>query len=186
MSGICPGVDGNRNYDFFWNTVGTSNFACSDIYAGGSAFSEIETRVVRDILHENLNRIALYLTMHSYGSMILYPWGHDGSLSNNALGLHTVGVAMADRIAEFSLPNFPRYVVGNSALVLDYAAAGAAEDYAHSIGVPLAYTYELPGLSGGYQGFVLDPIYIEPVCRETWEGIVVGARRAGALFRSNK
>nr|ABU98625.1 carboxypeptidase [Helicoverpa armigera] len=182
-SSICPGVDGNRNYDFAWNTVGTSNSPCSDIYAGDRPFSEVETQVVRDILQEHLARIALYITVHSYGSMILYPWGHDGSLSHNGLGLHTVGVAMANAIDALSLPNFPRYVVGNSALVLNYRAAGAAEDYAHSIGVPLAYTYELPGLSWGNQGFHLDPRYIEQVCRETWAGFVVGARRAAELFK---
>ncbi|XP_075982067.1 carboxypeptidase B-like [Anticarsia gemmatalis] len=176
----CPGVDGNRNYDFFWNTVGTWPSPCSDLYAGSRAFSEIETRVVRDVLHEYLDRIPLYLTMHSFGSAILYPWGHDGTLSHNALGLHTVGVAMADKIFEHTPPGFPRYIVGNSALTLNYRAAGASEDYAHSIGIPLSYTYELPGVFGLFH---LDPIYIEAVCKETWEGIVVGATRARDLFR---
>ncbi|XP_031765019.2 carboxypeptidase B-like [Galleria mellonella] len=175
----CPGVDGNRNYDFFWNTVGTSSNPCSITYAGSRPFSEVETRVVRSILHEHLDRIALYLTMHSFGSLILYPWGNDGSLSHNALNLHLVGVAIADEILAHTLPIFPRYVVGNAALAIGYAASGAAEDYAHSIGVPLSYTIELPSLG---QGFILDPRYIEQVCRETWQGIVVGARMAGDLF----
>lgn len=114
--------------------------------------------------------------------MILYGWGHDGSLSNNALGLHTVGITMANAINSKKLPNFPNYVVGNSALVLNYAAAGASEDYAHSIGVPLAYTIELPGLDWGLNGFHLNPIYIQQVCNETWEAIVAGARQAGDLY----
>ncbi|KAI5638987.1 zinc carboxypeptidase domain-containing protein [Phthorimaea operculella] len=180
LSVMFPGVDGNRNFDFFWNTVGISNNPSSDIYAGGAPFSEIETRVVRDALHENLHRIALYITMHSYGSMILYGWGHDGTLSNNALGLHSVGVNMAAAIDRMKLPNFPSYIVGNSALVLNYAAAGAAEDYAHFIGVPLAYTYELPGIGG--DAFHLDPRYIAQVSEETWAGLAVGARMAGDLF----
>lgn len=121
--------------------------------------------------------------MHSYGSMILYPWGHDGSLSHNALALHIVGIAMADAIHEEALPHFPRYEVGNSVLVIQYAASGASEDYAHYVGVPLSYTYELPGLAGGLEGFHLDPRYIEQVSRETWAGIAVGAKRAGELFR---
>lgn len=175
-------MDGNRNFDFVWNTVGSSINPCTNIYAGPSAFSEIETRVVRDILHEHLARTALYLTIHSFGSMILYPWGHDGSLSQNALGLHTVGVAMVDAIQRKALPNFPNYVVGNSALVIGYHIAGSSEDYAHYIGVPLSYTYELPGFSSTGNGFHLAPEYIDQVVRETWEGIVVGARRAGDLF----
>lgn len=123
----------------------------------------------------------LYLTMHSYGSMILYPWGHDGSLSGNAFALHTVGVNMTTAIDAVSHPSFPRYVVGNSVLVIGYAASGASEDYAHLAGVPLSYTYELPGLSGGLQGFHLDPIWIEQVVKETWDGIAAGARRARHL-----
>lgn len=114
--------------------------------------------------------------------MILYAWGHNGTLSNNALNLHMVGVGMAEAIDELSLPHFPRYRVGNSFLVLNYGASGASEDYAHAIGIPLAYTYELPGLSRGLQGFILDPRYIEQVCKETWEGLVVGIRMAGELY----
>lgn len=114
--------------------------------------------------------------------MILYPWGHDGSLSQNALGLHTVGVAMANAIQSRALPYFPNYIVGNSALVLGYGISGSSEDYAHYIGVPLSYTFELPGFSSTGNGFHLDPRYIEQVVQETWEGIVVGARRAGDLF----
>ncbi|XP_037871316.1 carboxypeptidase B [Bombyx mori] len=177
----CPGVDGNRNYDFHWNTVGTSTNPCAENYGGPKAFSEIETRIVRDILDEHLSRISLYLTIHSHGSMILYPWGHDGSLSHNALGLHTVGIEMANAIHTKALSYFPRYVVGNAALVLRYAASGASEDYAHSVGVPLSYTYELPG---GGRGFFLDPIYIKQVATETWEGIVAGARKSEILFRA--
>ena len=91
---------------------------------------------------------------------------------------------MAQAIDALSLPNFPRYRVGNSALTLNYAAAGASEDYAHYIGVPLAYTYELPGLQGGLQGFHLAPQYINQVVVETWAGIAVGAKRAGDLLNN--
>lgn len=172
-----------------WNTVGTSSTPCgfSQTYAGGRGFSEIETRVVRDIILENLHRMALYITMHSFGSMILYPWGHDGSLSQNAFALQIVGNAIAQRMDSLSLSNFPNYVVGNSVLVIGYPAAGASEDYAHSVGVPLSYTIELPGLGWlASQGFHLDPIYIEQVCMETWEGLAIGARRAGDLFGNLK
>ncbi|XP_047516090.1 carboxypeptidase B-like isoform X1 [Pieris napi] len=199
---ICRGVDGNRNFDIHWGTVGSSDDICADNYAGSAPFSEIETRLVRDVLNENLSRMILYITLHSYGSMILYPWGHDGSLSNNALGLHTVGIAMADAIFAKTLPIFPRYRVGNSMHVIGYATSGSAEDYAHSIGVPLTYTYELPGIEHDYdedededddddfadddhlKGFHLDPQYIRPVVEETWEGISVGAKRARLIVRN--
>ncbi|KAH9633656.1 hypothetical protein HF086_009756 [Spodoptera exigua] len=186
LSLICRGVDANRNFDFVFNTVGTDWSPCGETYPGTHAFSQPETRVIRDILHENLARIALYINLHSFGSMIMYPWGHDGSLPQNALGLHTVGIAMANAIQNKALPHFPKYVVGNSGLIVQYFSSGAASDYAHYIGVPFSYAFELPGLEQSYAGFHLDPKYIGQVCQETWEGFVVGARRAGDLFPNKK
>ncbi|XP_050355625.1 carboxypeptidase B-like [Nymphalis io] len=182
FSWLCPGVDGNRNFNFEWNTVGTSNNPCSNNYAGSKPFSEVESWTVGQIIEEHLDQIVLYITVHSYGSFILYPWGHNGTLSNNAFSLHTVGIDMAGAINKLSLPHFPKYVVGNGMLTLDYAVGGAAEDYAHYRGIPLTYTFELPGLRYGLQGFHLDPIYIHQVCIETWEAFVIGARRAGQLY----
>ncbi|VVC98821.1 unnamed protein product [Leptidea sinapis] len=134
--------------------------------------------MVRDILHENLDRMLMYISMSSFGSMILYPWGHDGSLSNQAFALHTVGVVMANAIKENTIPSFMDYRVGNEALVRGFGASGMSTDYAHDIGVPLSYKIELPGLFGG---FFMMPAYIEQVVRETWAGIVAGARRASQL-----
>lgn len=89
---------------------------------------------------------------------------------------------MASAIHRKSVPDFPKYIVGNSALVLNYLASGTSIDYAHSIGVNLTYAFELPGISEDLEGFNLSPDYIEQVVRETWAGIVVGARKAGDLF----
>ncbi|XP_068622902.1 carboxypeptidase B-like [Battus philenor] len=182
LSPSCPGVDVNRNFDFYWNTFGSSNYPCLDNYVGSRAFSELETRVVKDIVDEYAGRMVMYISLHSYGSMILYPWGHDGSLSNQAFGLHTVGVSMANAIASNALPSFPRYVVGNSALVTGQPASGTSVDYIHLQGVPLSYAIELPGFSNSTRGFTLDPKYIKQVASETWAGISVGATRAAELF----
>lgn len=118
--------------------------------------------------------------------MILHPWGHTETLPENVDALRTVAVAMADAIDAHRLPYFAKYQVGNSVDLIGYETSGAAEDYAYSIGVPLAYTIELPGLDSGNESFNLNPRYIEQVCRETWEGIVVGARRAGDYFVERK
>lgn len=184
LSNRCPGVDGNRNFDFAWGTVGVGVTPCSDTYPGARIFSEIETRVVRDIIRDYLPRMPLYITIHSYGSMILHPWGHNGSDPETVEDLKNVAVAMADVIDAKALPEFPKYLVGNAVNILGYGASGASEDYAYQVGVPLSYTFELPGLSGGFDGFHLDPIYIQNVCDETWEGIVAGAKIAGNMFRS--
>ncbi|XP_047538958.1 carboxypeptidase B-like [Vanessa atalanta] len=187
LSWICPGVDGNRNFNFEWNTVGVIDNKCFNNYPGSKPFSEPESRTVGEIIEKHLDRMVLFITMHSYGSMILYPWGNNGSLSHNAFSVHTVGIDMADAINKLSLPHFPNYVVGNAMLTVGYGSSGAAEDYAHYRGVPLTYTFELPGFENKdtdeyLDGFNLDPIYIHQVCVETWEAFVIGARRAGDLY----
>lgn len=72
----CVGTDANRNFDFHWGEVGASSSACSDTYKGASAFSEPETQALRDLMHSLTGRAKFYLTLHSYGNYLLYPWGY--------------------------------------------------------------------------------------------------------------
>lgn len=48
----------------------------SDIYRGEDALSEPEVKALANILAENKHLIRAYLTIHSYGGNILYPWGY--------------------------------------------------------------------------------------------------------------
>lgn len=71
----CPGVDANRNYDYKWGVCGTSKDPCDEIYLGKEPFSEPESRCVRDLLLSAKGVGIFYLSLHSYGPYILYPWG---------------------------------------------------------------------------------------------------------------
>lgn len=73
----CTGVDPNRNFDFMYGFAGTSSSSCMETYRGPRAFSEPETTVLRDVLLSLKGRISFYLTLHSYGAYLLYPWGYD-------------------------------------------------------------------------------------------------------------
>lgn len=79
----CRGVDLNRNYDFLWSSgIGTSGAACSDVFKGPAAFSEPETRNVRQLLDTRPNIICL-ADIHSYAELVLYPWGDDDNQSTD-------------------------------------------------------------------------------------------------------
>ncbi|XP_013171651.1 PREDICTED: carboxypeptidase B-like [Papilio xuthus] len=186
IGNICLGVDLNRNFDYRWGTL-SSNSPCSDTYHGKGPFSEPETVVLRNIIQGLRNRIELFIDIHSFGSMILYAYG-TGDLPANALTLNVAGVRMAQAIDAVKWSSKPNYRVGNSALVLSYRDSGSANDYVQAVGVPLAYTYELPARanSGGLNGFLVDPAFIEQAGRETWEGIKAGARFVLQHSRSNK
>ncbi|RZC35009.1 Peptidase M14 and/or Propep M14 domain containing protein [Asbolus verrucosus] len=166
---ICDGCDPNRNFGFHWMEAGASSWECSETYAGKQAFSEVETRHLRDYLNKTAN-IKAYLTLHSYGQYLLYPWGYSDALCDNWRELDALGNQVNDAIAAVSGTT---YTVGSSTHVL-YAAAGASDDWAMGgAGIDIVYTIELPG--GGWYGFDLPASRILPVCIETFEGFKVYA-----------
>ncbi|XP_045504990.1 carboxypeptidase B-like [Colias croceus] len=172
---FCRGVDLNRNFDFMWGNA-SSNLGCSEVFHGSHAFSEPEAQAIKSIFDQYKDRIEIYFDLHSFGSMILYGYGN-GQLPANSLTLQVVGVNMATAIDAVKMPFNRNYVVGNSAHIL-YQASGTAGDYAQAIGIPLSYTYELPGYRFGFQtalGFLVDPDFIEQAGYETWQGIKAGA-----------
>lgn len=169
-------MDLNRNFDSNWSGH-SSNFVCSDTFHGRGPFSESETAVVRDIVEEHLDRLELFLDIHSFGSMILYGMG-TGVLPPNGLILHLIGVQMATEIDRVKTEFNPNYIVGNVVAIL-YHSSGSAQDYAQEVTNRYAYTYELPGHRlglGTVAGFLVDPDFIEQAGFETWEGIKAGAR----------
>ncbi|KAL0830103.1 hypothetical protein ABMA28_003560 [Loxostege sticticalis] len=172
----CMGVDLNRNFDIFWGTASSSS-VCSETFQGREAFSEPETQNIRRILSTYSNRIEMFIDLHSFGSMILYGYAN-GELPPNALTINLVGVNMAQAIDRVKWATKPNYVVGNIFHVL-YAASGGSTDYGQAIGIPLAYTFELPafrGIRGHRDGFLVQPEFIRQAGFETWESIKVGAR----------
>lgn len=151
----CVGTDGNRNFDYHWGEVGASSNACSETFKGSKPFSEPETQVVRNILHALEGRCKLYLTFHSYGNFILYPWGWTSRLPDTWKDLDEVGQVAAGAIKNAT---GTKYTVGSSTNVL-YAAAGGSDDYAFgAANVPFAYTVELPG--GGRNGKMTPLFYV--------------------------
>lgn len=82
VSLLCYGVDPNRNFEYNWLTpdeggdLGASRAPCSDTYAGSHAFSENETLAVDNYLSLNSDKFDVYLSLHSYGHMVLHPFGH--------------------------------------------------------------------------------------------------------------
>ncbi|XP_053616915.1 carboxypeptidase B-like [Plodia interpunctella] len=179
VNATCYGVDANRNFDVAFNTVGVSSNHCDQTYPGTEAFSEPETRYVRDIMLEHLERIQIYLNIHSHGNWVLYGFGN-ASIPDNGVQLFHVGAAMGAAIDARKLPIALFYRVGNSAILL-YPTSGSAQDYAQSIGIPLSYTLELPGY--GVQ-FEVPPEYINQINSETWEGIAASARLARSYYQA--
>lgn len=151
--------------------IGASTSECAEDYGGKTAFSEKESSQMRDYVLNTIKpeNIKLYLTFHSYGQFLLYPWGYTSSLPSNWKTLDALAQSANQAIMAV---RGTKYTVGSSTNVL-YAAAGGSDDWMMSAGVPLAYTIELPG--GGSYGFNPPPKNIQPVVTETFQGVKVFA-----------
>lgn len=74
------GVDPNRNFGVGFGGQGTSTDPCSNIFRGPDAFSEVETRNVRDFVLSHKDDIIFYHDMHSYTQLVLLPYGFKADL----------------------------------------------------------------------------------------------------------
>lgn len=74
------GIDLNRNYGYNWgfDDDGSSPFTGDETYRGTVPFSEPETQIMRDFVNSRSFRIAL--NYHTFGNLLIYPWGYDYSI----------------------------------------------------------------------------------------------------------
>ncbi|XP_055704362.1 carboxypeptidase B-like [Phlebotomus papatasi] len=162
----CLGVDANRNYDHYWANGNSASF-CSLTYSGTAPFSVVESRIVRDIVLANQDRMKLYVSTHSYGQLFMYPFSsHNNVFPENFRFQHEAGDVFAEALYNVRQT---QYRVGNGAGILGISS-GTSKDWTYSgPGIPLSYTLELPG--GGSNGFDLPATAIEGVITETFAGL---------------
>nr|XP_033334259.1 carboxypeptidase B-like [Megalopta genalis] len=174
----CTGVDLNRNFGYRWGGKGTSKDPCREIYAGSGPFSEPETNAIRNFFEASAANFKAYLTFHSYGQFILYPWGYDRRVPPDYADLENVGRDMAMAMRKAGGEN-SAYTVGNSATTL-YAASGGSDDWAKAI-LKMKYTYTIELRDTGKHGFVLPSRYIIPTAKEALAAVLVVSEACKSL-----
>lgn len=168
--GTCYGVDPNRNWDYFWGTVGISKNPCSDTYAGPRAFSEIETKSLANYIKSLEGKIQLYLSFHAYSQYVLYPYGHTNELPDNVSDFKRVfDVTVAAMKRRYGT----KYTGGNIYDAI-YPASGASVDWAYAnIGARMSFCIELrPGSNAMIPGFKLPANKILPTAEETLDAVI--------------
>lgn len=132
---------------------------------------------MRGFLWEHRFRLKLYITYHSYGNYILYPWGYKADDPEDVDTLRSVAMKANQAMVEAgSKP----YTIGSSTQTL-YAAAGGSDDWVKGfLNVPLSYTIELPGYKYGFQ---LPTSLIDEVARQSFEGLRAFAREVKSLSK---
>jgi hypothetical protein len=145
------GADLNRNFPFYWNSCNpidgcSSGLPCNETYRGPSAASESETQAVVDYVRSQypdlrsddlglaapITTSGVFMDLHSYSQLVLWPWGFTPASAPNGTALQTLG----RKFAYFN--NYtPQQSIGL------YPTDGTTDDFAYGeLGVP-AYTIEM-------------------------------------------
>ncbi len=143
------GTDLNRNASFAWSArpPGASNDPCSQVYAGPSAASEPEEQALESLMRSlfadqrgpNLSDPApdttqgIMISLHSYGRLVLWPWGFTTDPAPNMADLKRLG----DKFALYN--NYYSCQPG----VCLYYTSGTTDDWAYGeLGIP-GFTFEI-------------------------------------------
>jgi carboxypeptidase T len=154
------GVDLNRNYGFGWGGPGASTSPSSETYRGPSAFSELETRAIKNWV-EQTPQLQKMLSYHTFSKLVLWPWGHlEGKISNTAdlLKFETMGKTMAKMAGYRPMKSGDLYL-----------ASGDTCDWAYGEHGIFAFTFELDPQSQWEGGFYLGASAIEGIFQKNIE-----------------
>lgn len=150
-SGAQYGIDLNRNHSFGWGGDGSSGEPCDATFRGPGPASENETAQLEALVSALMpdqrgpamddpapdDTTGLFITLHSFGDLILWPWGHLNVDAPNKADLQAIG----DKLATFNGYRSCQ----SAAWDCLYAAAGASDDWAYGeLGIP-AFTFEVGG-----------------------------------------
>ncbi|XP_077257112.1 zinc carboxypeptidase-like isoform X1 [Temnothorax americanus] len=165
--GLCVGADLNRNWNYQWVSKGLTGFPCSELYAGNTPFSEIETKSMSEYIESISDKFYTYISFHSYSQLLMYPYGYTKEHLDNYKDLHAIGLKSA---AALEQKYGTKFRVGNVAETI-YVCTGISVDYIKGVyHTPIVYTYELR--DRGRYGFLLPPNQIIPSGEETMDSLV--------------
>ncbi|KAM3965859.1 carboxypeptidase B-like [Aphomia sociella] len=143
--GECIGVDLNRNFSYGWGEKGeegSSEDPGNIFFRGPKPFSEPETAAVRRTIIESDSTFKVFLSFHSYGEVIIFPWGYTSDPCPDYVELLEGGTVMAKAIHE---TNGNTYKVGSTKDLM-YFAAGTSTDWSYAVAsIPYSYMVELRG-----------------------------------------
>lgn len=132
------GADLNRNYPYAWQ----NNYSpCSETYSGPSANSEPETQAIISYVSSifpdqkgpdpddpvsELNATGMFIDLHSYSELVLWPWGYTEDLAPNDASL---------KVMSYKFAYYNDYTPQKSTEL--YPTKGSTDDWAYGeLGLP--------------------------------------------------
>ncbi len=141
------GADLNRNFTFKWGCCGgSSGYPCDATYRGPAANSEPETQAIQaymaaifpdqrgpnDTDAAPADATGIYIDLHSYSELVLWPWGWTSTNAPNATQLQTLGRKFA---------YFNSYTPQKAYSL--YPTDGTTNDHAYGVYGVAGYCFEL-------------------------------------------
>ncbi|KAF2888471.1 hypothetical protein ILUMI_17702 [Ignelater luminosus] len=161
------GVDLNRNFAFHDIKVGIHGNPCVGTYGGRRSFSEPESQALQSILKLYKDRIKMFISLHSYGPFILYPWSYKKEKCNDWKDLVRAARKAVKAIQSVTF-NATHYKIKNIGTEFG-PTAGCVEDYAKHLGIKYSYRMELQ--RAGNRVFMPKLENIKNFCKENFYGI---------------
>ena len=141
------GADLNRNFPFQWNAWGgSSSNPCNLEYHGAGPGSEPEVQAVTSyvgnifadlrpddfVTAAPITTTGVFLDIHSFGELVIWPWGHQSTPPPNSQEMITFGRKLAF---------FNDYFAGQATVL--GITDGTTDDFAYGTRGVAAYTFEL-------------------------------------------
>ncbi len=140
------GVDLNRNYDLNWGGTGASKQVNNESYCGERPFSEPETQAIKQLIESHEN-IRILISYHSFGKIILYPWGYTRKQITNATDFQHYKTLTKEMLAR--LPDYRTTQASEM-----YIVSGETADWAYASKNIVALTIEMmPRIAHSANGF---------------------------------
>lgn len=154
------GVDLNRNAGSHYGGAGTSTNKCAQTYRGTGADSEAETQALEALQRQlfadtrgtgdstaaSASTKGIFVTMHSYGNLVLFPWGFSTTDTGNDAKLRAMALQMRNLAGT-------GWRYGQPGEVL-YNASGTSDDWIYDQLGTAAFTWEIGPNSGSCSGFL--------------------------------
>ena len=149
------GVDLNRNYALGWgyDDNGSSPVPSSVVYRGPSPLSEPETQAAAAFCQGRDFQIAL--NYHSYGNLLIYPWGYLDTESADSAAFRSFAQALTRENS---------FVAGTGTETVGYVSNGCSDDWMYGETAIFSMT---PEVGPGNMGFWPQVSEIVPLCKST-------------------
>jgi carboxypeptidase T len=140
------GTDLNRNHSFKWDMGGSSDYPCDGTYHGPSAGSEPEVQAIQNYVLTLFpdqrgpgdfdaapdDATGVFISLHSYSQLVLWPWGWTSTDAPNHAQLRTLGRKFAYFNSYTPIQSYDLYQTSGTSDEWSYGELGIA-----------SYTFEL-------------------------------------------